>query len=209
MMMKQGDLGGSRCQDCGNQAKKDCVYMRCRTCCKSKGFQCQTHVKSTWIPAYRRRQRPQNLASSSFASAAAAAFAVHQQKPHGQNPKRLRENPWTGLEVGNFPAQVNSIATFRCFRVSSIDEADNQFAYQTSVRIGGHIFKGILYDQGPEQSSSSYLQDPNLTSAGALANATTLASTSSSVAADSLPPTYSFPLNAFMSGTQLFLHPKS
>ena len=22
------------CQDCGNQAKKDCMYLRCRTCCK-------------------------------------------------------------------------------------------------------------------------------------------------------------------------------
>ncbi|KAJ9189679.1 hypothetical protein P3X46_000942 [Hevea brasiliensis] len=203
IMMRQGGLGGSRCQDCGNQAKKDCIYLRCRTCCKSKGFQCQTHVKSTWIPAYRRRQRPQNLCSS------AAALAIQQQHPQRQNPKRLRENPLTGIEVGNFPAQVNSIATFRCFRVSSIDEAEDQFAYQTSVSIEGHIFKGILYDQGPEESSFSHLQDPNLTNAGALTNSTALAPTSSSVAADSLGPSYPFPLNAFMSGTQLFFHPKS
>ena len=81
-----GSLGGSRCQDCGNQAKKDCFYMRCRTCCKSKGFQCQTHVKSTWVPAYRRRQRAQNVSP------------VQQQQLLGQNPKskRLRENPSTG-----------------------------------------------------------------------------------------------------------------
>jgi len=45
---------GRKCEDCGNQAKKDCVYMRCRTCCKSKAFHCQTHIKSTWVPAYRR-----------------------------------------------------------------------------------------------------------------------------------------------------------
>ncbi|MFS7952079.1 putative transcription factor STY-LRP1 family [Helianthus anomalus] len=57
--------GGTNCQDCGNQAKKDCQYMRCRTCCKSRGFQCQTHVKSTWVPAAKRRERQMQLASSS------------------------------------------------------------------------------------------------------------------------------------------------
>ncbi|KAJ6716828.1 PROTEIN SHI RELATED SEQUENCE 3 [Salix koriyanagi] len=204
MMRPAGSLGGSRCQDCGNQSKKDCFYMRCRTCCKSKGFQCQTHVKSTWVPAYRRRQRAQNVSP------------VQQQQLLGQNPKskRLRENPSTGLEIENFPAEVDSTATFRCFRVSSIDEAVDQLAYQTSVNIGGHVFKGILYDQGPDQNRYDFgetscrelHQEPNLTNAGALTPA--LASTSG--AAESLaPPSYSFPLNAFMSGTQLFLHPKS
>lgn len=177
--------------------------MRCRTCCKSKGFQCQTHVKSTWVPAYRRRQRAQTVSP------------VQQQQLLGQNPKskRLRENPSTGLEIENFPAEVDSTATFRCFRVSSIDEAVDQLAYQTSVNIGGHVFKGILYDQGPENrydfgetSCRELHQEPNLTNAGALTPA--LASTSG--ATESLaPPSYSFPLNAFMSGTQLFLHPKS
>ncbi|KAJ6671423.1 PROTEIN SHI RELATED SEQUENCE 3 [Salix viminalis] len=204
MMRPAGSLGGSRCQDCGNQSKKDCFYMRCRTCCKSKGFQCQTHVKSTWVPAYRRRQRAQTVSP------------VQQQQLLGQNPKskRLRENPSTGLEIENFPAEVDSTATFRCFRVSSIDEAVDQLAYQTSVNIGGHVFKGILYDQGPDQNRYDFgetscrelHQEPNLTNAGALTPA--LASTSG--AAESLaPPSYSFPLNAFMSGTQLFLHPKS
>ncbi|XP_057720157.1 protein EXPRESSION OF TERPENOIDS 1-like [Arachis stenosperma] len=50
-------------QDCGNQAKKDCPHMRCRICCKSRGFDCQTHVKSTWIPASKRRERQQQLTS--------------------------------------------------------------------------------------------------------------------------------------------------
>ena len=49
--------GGTTCQDCGNQAKKDCSHRRCRTCCKSRGFDCATHVKSTWVPAARRRER--------------------------------------------------------------------------------------------------------------------------------------------------------
>uniref|UniRef100_A0A3N7G6C7 Uncharacterized protein n=1 Tax=Populus trichocarpa TaxID=3694 RepID=A0A3N7G6C7_POPTR len=163
MMMRQGsNLGGSRCQECGNQAKKDCVYMRCRTCCNSKGFQCQTHVKSTWVPACRRRQRAQNL------------LPCQQQQLQGHNPKRPRENPSTG----------------------------------------GRVFKGILYDQGPHESryyfgesSSRQLQEPNLPSADALTPGA-LASTSG--AAESLAhPSYPFPLTASMSGTQLFLHPKS
>ncbi|RYQ79610.1 hypothetical protein Ahy_Scaffold3g107714 [Arachis hypogaea] len=44
-------------------AKKDCSHMRCRTCCKSRGFDCQTHVKSTWVPASKRRERHQQLSS--------------------------------------------------------------------------------------------------------------------------------------------------
>lgn len=54
-----GGRGGVNCQDCCNQAKKDCVHMRCRTCCKSRNFQCSTHVQSTWIPAAKRRERRQ------------------------------------------------------------------------------------------------------------------------------------------------------
>lgn len=50
-----------RCQDCGNQAKKDCSYMRCRSCCRSRGFQCQTHVKSTWLSVSTKRARQQQL----------------------------------------------------------------------------------------------------------------------------------------------------
>ncbi|KAJ6995619.1 hypothetical protein NC653_012459 [Populus alba x Populus x berolinensis] len=51
------------CQDCGNQAKKDCPHLRCRTCCKSRGFPCSTHVKSTWVSAAKRRERQQQLAA--------------------------------------------------------------------------------------------------------------------------------------------------
>ena len=71
-----GSGGGMSCQDCGNQAKKDCVHLRCRTCCKSRGFQCPTHVKSTWVPASKRRERQQQLA---------AAAAFQQQHQHQQS----------------------------------------------------------------------------------------------------------------------------
>ncbi|XP_038690946.1 protein LATERAL ROOT PRIMORDIUM 1-like [Tripterygium wilfordii] len=47
------------CTDCGNKSKKECKYRRSRTCCKSRGYDCSTHVKSTWVPASRRRERHQ------------------------------------------------------------------------------------------------------------------------------------------------------
>ncbi|KAE8695875.1 Protein SHI RELATED SEQUENCE 1 [Hibiscus syriacus] len=145
----------SNCQDCGNTAKKDCLHMRCRTCCKSRGFDCQTHVKSTWVPACKRRERQQNLP------------ALQQQQHRGENSKRQLENRtpsslacirlpthMSGLDqLGTFPQEVSSHAVFRCVTVSSIDDADEKYAYQTAVSIGGHIFKGILYDQGPESDS--------------------------------------------------------
>lgn len=81
-MSSQGRSGGGNesinCEDCGNQAKKDCEHMRCRTCCKSRGFPCQTHVKSTWVPAARRRER------------------LQQQVVRGETLRRLRDNPTGG-----------------------------------------------------------------------------------------------------------------
>nr|XP_043618051.1 protein EXPRESSION OF TERPENOIDS 1 [Erigeron canadensis] len=161
--------GGVSCQDCGNQAKKDCPHMRCRTCCKSRGFQCQTHVKSTWVPAAKRRERQQFHSSSGGSQqppdhrrrvvpAASKRTRSAQDQQHHDTTSlvhpvastALAYNNSTGLEVGNFPSEVTTAANFRCVRVSSIDETDDQFAYQAAVNIGGHMFKGILYDQGPE-----------------------------------------------------------
>lgn len=88
-VMRQGSGGGSglgssgmNCQDCGNQAKKDCPHLRCRTCCKSRGFQCQTHVKSTWVPAAKRRERQEQF----------SALQLQQQQQQLQFPKRPRDN---------------------------------------------------------------------------------------------------------------------
>lgn len=92
------------CQDCGNQAKKDCPHMRCRTCCKSRGFQCQTHVKSTWVPAAKRRERQQQLAALQRHQQQQEQQQLNQQDSQhhhhhhqqqqfrGENPKRQREN---------------------------------------------------------------------------------------------------------------------
>ncbi|KAG6571704.1 Protein EXPRESSION OF TERPENOIDS 1, partial [Cucurbita argyrosperma subsp. sororia] len=135
------------CQDCGNQAKKDCSHLRCRTCCKSRGFHCQTHVKSTWVPATKRRERQLQR------------HQIVRQQSQLDQPDQTAPVDTPGLEVANFPAEFNSSAVFRCVKVSAIDDVEEQFAYQTSVNIGGRMFKGILYDQGPEST-------PNLSTGG-------------------------------------------
>ena len=68
------------CQDCGNQAKKDCTHRRCRTCCKSRGFDCATHVKSTWVPAARRRER-QLMAGATGVAAGSSGSTSGAKKP--------------------------------------------------------------------------------------------------------------------------------
>ncbi|KAM3285775.1 protein EXPRESSION OF TERPENOIDS 1 [Capsicum chacoense] len=240
VMMRSGG-GGISCQDCGNQAKKDCQHMRCRTCCKSRGFQCQTHVRSTWVPAAKRRERQNQLATLQHHQEEQQHQQQQQQETrqlHRDNPKRLREDPsasslvctrilpssTSGLEVGNFPAKVTSNAVFHCVRMSSVDDAEDQFAYQTAVNIGGHVFKGILYDQGPEnqymaagESSSgggSASHQHNLIGA---AGTSTSAATSGGGGAAAAPEGSSYldpslypaPLNTFMAGTQFFPPPRS
>ncbi|GMH25175.1 hypothetical protein Nepgr_027018 [Nepenthes gracilis] len=234
MMMAETGGGGTSCQDCGNQAKKDCAHFRCRTCCKSRGFQCATHVKSTWFPAAKRRERHLPLA------------ALHHQQLREENHKRQRaENPsssslvrttrWTtlttGVEVGDFPAELSSQAVFRCVRVNSLDDSQDHYAYQATVNIGGHVFKGILYDHGPEssytgggsESSSGTAGAPPLnllpTGTGAAATSAVIAASTSSRAAVAAvassplafldPSFYSATLGSHpVAGTQFFPYPR-
>ncbi|XP_022982329.1 protein SHI RELATED SEQUENCE 1-like [Cucurbita maxima] len=199
VMLRSGRNGGGQvisCQDCGNQAKKDCLHMRCRTCCKSRGFDCETHVKSTWVPASKRRER--------------------HLRSDATNLKRPRDNTAasSGLEMGNFPMEVSSTAVFRCVRMTTLDETNDQFAYQTAVNIGGHTFKGILYDHGPEQQQQPP-PPPNSASpdGGALlitAPTTTMELPPISAALLDPPPPYPAPLNTYVAaGTQFFLPPTS
>ncbi|KDP38580.1 hypothetical protein JCGZ_04505 [Jatropha curcas] len=234
-VMRQGGLGGGgggmNCQDCGNQAKKDCAHLRCRTCCKSRGFQCQTHVKSTWVPAAKRRERQQQL--SALQQQQQHQEQQHQQQQQqfrGENPKRQRENQGgapslactrlgtttSGLEVAHFPPEVNSPAVFRCVKVSAMDDADEQFAYQTAVNIGGHMFRGLLYDQGPDsrytsggESSSGGAQQLNLITAATTSTEATPSNQQGTGALIDPSSLYPAPLNAFIAGTQFFPPPRS
>lgn len=87
-----------------------------------------------------------------------------------------------------------------------MDNVVDQFAYQTSVNIAGHAFKGVLYDQGPpenqytagESSSGGGFQQPNLITTGATSTSTR-----------SPHSNYPSPFSAFMPGTQFFQYPKS
>nr|GMD09841.1 protein shi related sequence 1 [Ipomoea batatas] len=168
-----------------------------RTCCKSRGFQCPTHVKSTWVPVSRRRPRH---------------FSFHQTSFSKRTRQLQQTPPFSGSEEErNFPAEVSLPAEFRCVRLSSVGNEADQFAYQSTVTIAGRVFKGILYDQGPEsrydvtgESSSGGLQHHNLiTAAAAVAGggATTTAAAS--------PHPYPSPFSTFMPGTHFFSYPKS
>ncbi|EFH41333.1 hypothetical protein ARALYDRAFT_920093 [Arabidopsis lyrata subsp. lyrata] len=226
MMRSSSGGGGPSCQDCGNQSKKDCAHMRCRTCCKSRGLECPTHVKSTWVPAAKRRERQQQLASGQ----------QPQSQPQGESvPKRQREhiqatttslvctriptNNTSVLEVGNFPPEVRSPAVFRCVRVSSVDDEEEEYAYKTAVSIGGHVFRGILYDQGPAERSSSGggSQPLNLITAGPSASSSSpnvscnngVVGSTSDHYIDPASLNYPTPINTFMTGTHFFSNSRS
>lgn len=93
-----------------------------------------------------------------------------------------------------------------------MNDPDEQYAYQTAVNIGGHVFKGILYDQGPENrytssgntGGESSQQQPNLITESAANTPTT---TAGGTLID--PSLYPAPLNAFMAGTPFFPPPRS
>lgn len=103
-----------------------------------------------------------------------------------------------------------------------MDDTDEEFAYQTAVNIGGHVFRGILYDQGPESRFSSAgesssgggggsHQPLNLITAtpGSTSAAATTAAATGNLATTLLDPSiYATPLNAFMAGTQFFPPPR-
>ncbi|XP_047148513.1 protein LATERAL ROOT PRIMORDIUM 1-like, partial [Vigna umbellata] len=159
--------GGTTCQDCGNQAKKDCTNRRCRTCCKSRGFDCPTHVKSTWVPAARRRER-QLMTSATAAVAGSSGSTSGTKKPRliasqttttshtstsNTTPPRSFDTSSSHQDAGfkeSLPGQVRAPAVFKCVRVTAVEDGQDEYAYQAVVKIGGHVFKGFLYDQGVE-----------------------------------------------------------
>lgn len=119
----------------------------------------------------------------------------------------------------NFPPEVSSPATFRCVRVSSVDDGEDEYAYKTAVSIGGHVFKGILYDQGPVQRSCSVgrSQPLNLITAGPSASSSSpnvscnngVVGSTSDHYNDPASLNYPTPINSFMTGTHYFSNPRS
>ncbi|EER88951.1 hypothetical protein BDA96_10G337300 [Sorghum bicolor] len=231
-----GGRAGTSCQDCGNNAKKDCAHMRCRTCCRSRGFSCPTHVKSTWVPAAKRRERQQQLAAlfrgaansnSASAAAAAAAAAAASKRPRelvrslGRLPSANSAMVTTTTSSGDggggrFPPELNVEAVFRCVRIGPVDEPDAELAYQTAVSIGGHTFKGILRDHGPADDAAVGQLPPSSAeyhqlTAGQAREGSSPAGSSEAAAtvatsAAVLMDPYPTPIGAFAAGTQFFPH---
>ncbi|CAN6351174.1 unnamed protein product [Urochloa humidicola] len=168
--------GAATCHDCGNQAKKGCKHSRCRTCCNSRGFECETHVRSTWVPAARRRERL-HLGGGGGGGGGASpppAAPVSAKKPRlacqtttaTTNSRTSTSNATTPRSFDtysshqdasfkdNLPRQVRGPAVFRCVRVTSVDDGGGrgagEVAYQAAVTINGHLFRGLLYDHGAD-----------------------------------------------------------
>ncbi|KAK4774058.1 hypothetical protein SAY87_029077 [Trapa incisa] len=221
MMPASGTMRGSRaggicCQDCGNQAKKDCIHMRCRACCKSRGLDCPTHVKSTWVPASKRRERQQLQQQHQHQLQLSSPTEITPRRHEGDQLASSHH----GLEVGNFPAELKSPAMFRCVRLTTDEGDDNdQYAYQTAVNIGGHVFKGILYDQGPDHARGDAAAGES-SSGGGSGGVTQPLSLGGGAAESSGPNSaplfdpyssmYPPPFNPYgMAGTQFFPHSRS
>ncbi|XVE59892.1 hypothetical protein DITRI_Ditri05aG0083700 [Diplodiscus trichospermus] len=160
-----GSNSGATCQDCGNQAKKDCTQRRCRTCCKSRGFDCPTHVKSTWVPAARRRERQLMAAAAATAGAGSSGSTSGAKKPRLITSQTTSHTSTSNTTPRSFdtssnhqdagfketlPGQVRAPAVFKCVRVTAVEDGEDEYAYQAVVNIGGRVFKGFLYDQGVE-----------------------------------------------------------
>ncbi|RDX60954.1 Protein LATERAL ROOT PRIMORDIUM 1, partial [Mucuna pruriens] len=165
------------CQDCGNRAKKDCVFRRCRTCCKGRGYDCSTHVKSTWVPSLRRRERDMTVAVATGTAKRPRALVGSSQNAtatsHSSNsnatttpkslatssshqgalsfsfstPPMMSFDPYASFKH-SLPGHVRAPAVFKCHRVSAIGNGEDEFAYSATVHISGHVFKGFLYDHG-------------------------------------------------------------
>ncbi|KAG6573801.1 Protein LATERAL ROOT PRIMORDIUM 1, partial [Cucurbita argyrosperma subsp. sororia] len=182
----KGDAGESSmavCRDCGNRAKKECEYRRCRTCCKGRGNHCSTHVKSTWVPASRRRERQMLVVMDGVATASGDGGSSGSSSAGAKRPRVLIPSQSTPPAAAShasasiattsrsfettsnhqdasfkksLPGQVRAPAVFRYHRVTAISSGEGELAYQATVNIGGHVFKGFLYDQGVVDHKNGY-----------------------------------------------------
>lgn len=66
------------------------------------------------------------------------------------------------------PGQVRAPAVFKCVRVTAVEDGEDEYAYQAVVKIGGHVFKGFLYDQGADNTKEGFpnISELHLGSAG-------------------------------------------
>lgn len=63
---------------------------------------------------------------------------------------------------GRFPPELSGEAMFTRLSVTTTSEENvrvDQYAYETTINIGGRVFRGILYDQGAsaQMANSDYM----------------------------------------------------
>lgn len=129
-----GESGNSTraCKDCGNRAKKGCGFRRCRTCCKARGYDCSTHVRSTWVSASRRRER-QMIGVGGDGSSGSSSGA--------KRPRILVSNQ-TGTSASH--ASTSNGNTPRSFETASAHQGLSLFHGRISLRINDLGFQKIL-----------------------------------------------------------------
>lgn len=145
------------CKDCGNKAKKGCEYGRCRTCCRGRGYGCSTHVKSTWVPAARRRERQMGVtvAVPGVGGGGGGGEGSSGSSSVAKRPRVVVPSQNANANIKqSLPDKVRAPAVFRCHRVTAISNGAAELAYQATVKISGHVFQGLLYDHGVDKNNA-------------------------------------------------------
>ncbi|PPD80791.1 hypothetical protein GOBAR_DD22283 [Gossypium barbadense] len=203
-------LGGREGAASGKQEgenKEENLYFYRNEEIYNKGFE-------IWPQYYYQQQNVNNLSFGAGPSRRTTGFNLSDESSSRSAGFTVMRQG--GLELGQFPPEVSSPAVFRCVKVRAMDDVEGEFAYQTAVNIAGHVFKGILYDRGPESrytsggESSQQLNLITTASTTAAAATTTTTATSSDPGTSMIDPSlYPAPLNAFIAGTQFFPPPRS
>ncbi|TXG49108.1 hypothetical protein EZV62_024983 [Acer yangbiense] len=158
-----GDGSLKVCKDCGNRAKKECSFRRCRTCCKTRGFDCATHERSTWIPASKRRDK--RIGSGSGSGCCSSYGGVKRPRTFVPSPSSHINVTNSSSSANDFslglssytqdsrfkkrlPRRIEARAVFRNIRVTDVSDGEAENAYVATVNISGHVFRGLLYDHG-------------------------------------------------------------
>ncbi|XP_010427141.1 PREDICTED: protein SHI RELATED SEQUENCE 6-like [Camelina sativa] len=138
------------CRDCGNRAKKECLFERCRTCCKSRGYNCATHVKSTWVPS--------SASTRSSSSSSERKKKLKLDKQSSPNVSILQTTTTSRQERSfkeGLPGKIEAPAVFRRTRVTAISNTEQaEIGYQATVTISGHVFKGFLHYYGVDHNKA-------------------------------------------------------
>ncbi|EOA24811.1 hypothetical protein CARUB_v10018097mg [Capsella rubella] len=136
------------CRDCGNRAKKECLFERCRTCCKSRGYNCATHVKSTWVPS-------SAIRSSSSPSERKKKLKIDKQSSTNVSLVQTTSSRQERSFKEGLPGKIEAPAVFKRTRVTAISNNEQaEIGYQATVTISGHVFKGFLHYYGVDHNKA-------------------------------------------------------